>query len=860
MYKYLIFFFSTITYSQTLSFTISDEQDQPISNCNILFKEKTSNVILEFTKINNGKGIYSLKKSYDTIIIEVQSVGYISQTASQDNTMKDKTYAFNFVLKSKTVALKEVVVESKKTPYKVKKDTVVYDVNKYRDGSEKKVEDLLKKLPGIEVDGNGSIKYKGKQVETVTLDGDNLFNSNYKLGTKNINIDMVEQIEAIENYTNNKLLKGIESDGKVALNLKLNKGKSDYSGNLENALGLKNNLTATYYSNSYVMQISSRIKSFSTVNFNNIGRSDAYFYEKQNSKSLDKKSEDDFRTKKILSDDLFAAQLDPIRYNSNNQFYISYNNLFKINKKLTLKSNLNFIDDKINAEQNLNTKNFINTSVIETNDNFISTKKPKVFTGEFELKINTTNATLLEVFSKQYLEKTKLFSDYTKNNQLGYSNTYESNSYFSLNKLVHTWKVSSNKALQANLYYTFDKIPQNFTSLNNTKSIKQESEFKKTTFLINYNLIGKSNNLSYTVQIGSSLEKTPYFSENSLAINNSLFLKDSYFSHSRFKLSFKNFNFIPSVSLTNYKFSLENNIPSIAHRSNNLIFEPALNIDFRNKKSTFTVSYSNTQKPISEEYIFTNNVFVTNRTTILNQPSFDFKKTNSYLFNYFYNDLYLNTTLNFSTQFQKSNGQYLSDFAIDENFTTIKNTFYYEENSSFNSSVRFSKFLEKMAINLIYTSSFIKNEYPNFLNSSDIRKNSTQIVKNAFEIRTGFNTKINFGNMFSHNTIQSKSIITKNVSSVQNSFETRYKISKKSKTSIKWDLFAPDLKNKTNSYNFIDFEYQYKLNDKINFIFVANNLLNLNKFNQIENNDFSTYVSKTNLTQRFFLLNIEYNF
>lgn len=857
----LLFFLFSSAFSQTLHFTIKDEQGVSIPTCNIVVKEKSTNAILEFGKIYNGNADYIIKKNYTSILIDIQSVTFLTETVVIDNPLKDKTYTFDIVLKKSTVKqLDEVIIKTPERPYKVKKDTVVFDVEKYRDGSERKVEDLLKKLPGVQVDANGSISYKGKQLETVTLDGDNIFNSNYKLGTKNINIDMVEQIEAIENYSNNRLLKGIESDGKVSLNLKLKKGKSDYSGNLENALGLKNNLKVAYYSNSYIMQISSKVKSFSTLDLNNIGRSDSYFYEKQNIKSLDRKSEEDFKTTKLLVDDLFSPALDPVRFNRNRQFYISYNSLFKISDNTNFKANFNFIDDKIDSEQNVNTKNFINNSTFETNDNFSFVKRPQVFTGEFELKINTTKSTLFEVYSKQYFEKTKLFSDYTKNNQVGYNNTNQTDSYFSVNKLVHTWKVSPNKALQANLYYAFNKIPQIFTSVSQTESISQSSEFKKSTLLLNYNLIGKYQKMSYTFQLGSSIEKTPYLSDNFIAQNNSLFLNSTFYNHSRVKFGFKRIAVIPSLSLTNYRFTLTNTILSTTNNLNNVVIEPSVNVTYTYKKSTLSALYSNTQKPISEENVFTERVFVNNRTTILNNPSFDFQKTDSYVLSYFYNDLASTTTINFSTKYEKSNGQYLSDFSIDQNTTVIKNVFYNVDNSALSSSLRISRFFEKLSSTLTFDSNYINTEYPNFLNSTDIRKNSNQIFKNTFEIRTGFAIKMNFENSFSHNSLTSKSILTNRINSLQNSFKIRYKLSKKSNVSLKSDFYLPNLKNSANHYNFLDFEYKYKLNDKINCIMIANNLLNLKSFNQVENNDFSSYISQTNLTQRFFLLNIEYSF
>ena len=158
------------------------------------------------------------------------------------------------------------------------------------------------------------------------------------------------------------------------------------------------------------------------------------------------------------------------------------------------------------------------------------------------------------------------------------------------------------------------------------------------------------------------------------------------------------------------------------------------------------------------------------------------------------------------------------------------------------------------------TTDYSLNEYPNFVNSTDIRKNSNKSFKNTIEMRTGFLTKLNFTEIFTFNAIQSKSTITNSVDALQNTFKISYKINKKSRSSLQTDVFVPNLKEISNRYNFIDFEYYYTFSDKINFIIVANNLLNLKTFNQVETNDFSSFSSQTNLTQRYFLINMEYNF
>lgn len=133
--------------------------------------------------------------------------------------------SFDFVLIKDTVKyLESVTVTAKKKLYKINRDTTSFKVKNYADGTEKKIQDIIKKLPVIELnEKTGEIKYKGKLIETVKLDGDDLFGDTYTIGTKNINVDMVDAIQAIENYTANPLLKGIENGDKIILNLTLKK-------------------------------------------------------------------------------------------------------------------------------------------------------------------------------------------------------------------------------------------------------------------------------------------------------------------------------------------------------------------------------------------------------------------------------------------------------------------------------------------------------------------------------------------------------------------------------------------------------------------------------------------------------------
>ena len=88
-----------------------------------------------------------------------------------------------------------MVVKAK--PIHQDNDTTRYFVNAFADGHERTVEDLLKKLPGIDVSDDGSISYKGKPISKILLDHTDMFGENYKTASRTLSPQIVGSVEAI---------------------------------------------------------------------------------------------------------------------------------------------------------------------------------------------------------------------------------------------------------------------------------------------------------------------------------------------------------------------------------------------------------------------------------------------------------------------------------------------------------------------------------------------------------------------------------------------------------------------------------------------------------------------------------------
>jgi uncharacterized membrane protein YgcG len=122
-------------------------------------------------------------------------------------------------------ALDEVVITDE-APVKVKGDTLAYRADAFKTKPNATVEDLLKKLPGVQVERDGTVKAQGENVQKVYVDGKEFFGNDPKLATKNLTADMIDQVEVYDDMSEQAKFNGIDDGSRSkAINLKLKKEK-----------------------------------------------------------------------------------------------------------------------------------------------------------------------------------------------------------------------------------------------------------------------------------------------------------------------------------------------------------------------------------------------------------------------------------------------------------------------------------------------------------------------------------------------------------------------------------------------------------------------------------------------------------
>ena len=198
---FVIIGFPTFLKSQNMSIfgTIHDTlNNRNKENAVVMVIRLSDSVMLDFKRTDN-KGAFFFDLPMDTVEIIMShhknDDKIIFFFPSNNRLSLDLT---NTVLPEKSELMNEVTIYAYKDPVFFRGDTLVFLADSFKTKENAVVEDLLKKLPGIEVDKNGSITSQGREVNKVLVDGDEFFGSDPTIATKNLGAKSIESVEIYE--------------------------------------------------------------------------------------------------------------------------------------------------------------------------------------------------------------------------------------------------------------------------------------------------------------------------------------------------------------------------------------------------------------------------------------------------------------------------------------------------------------------------------------------------------------------------------------------------------------------------------------------------------------------------------------
>jgi len=188
-----------------------------------------------------GEGSYSLQISF---------LGYEQYSESVNLTSTTPELNVNALqLAPASNQIKEIVVKGETSPIQVNKDTIVYNANAFKTQPNDVVEDLLRQMPGVEIEDDGTIVAQGEEVEKVTVDGKEFFGNDPSIATKNLPAKAIDKVEFFDKKSDRTEFSGVDDGERTkTMNLELKEDyKKGFFGNTEVAGGYDNGTEETRY-------------------------------------------------------------------------------------------------------------------------------------------------------------------------------------------------------------------------------------------------------------------------------------------------------------------------------------------------------------------------------------------------------------------------------------------------------------------------------------------------------------------------------------------------------------------------------------------------------------------------------------
>lgn len=201
----------------------------PVDSVMLSYAVTDENGKFQMTDVNKGK-----------IRLQITYIGFGTLEKTVELTSQQKILDLGIIkMLQEGAMLDAVTISAEYVPIKITKDTLEFTADAFKTQPNAVVEDLLKKLPGVEVEADGTIKVKGEEVKAVTVDGKDFFGKDPKMATRNLPANAVKKVQVFEKKSKNAEFTGV-SDGQeeTTINLELKEDRRNgFFGNASAGVG-----------------------------------------------------------------------------------------------------------------------------------------------------------------------------------------------------------------------------------------------------------------------------------------------------------------------------------------------------------------------------------------------------------------------------------------------------------------------------------------------------------------------------------------------------------------------------------------------------------------------------------------------
>ncbi|MFN7099518.1 MAG: carboxypeptidase-like regulatory domain-containing protein [Flavobacterium sp.] len=877
----VLFILSFSSKAQTsISGEVTDVNNKPIPGASLILKDE-NNKIISYT-YSNELGKFQLNAIPNgNLNLFVNSMGFEPKSLSISPDHKESN-TITFVLSVKSQELKEVIIKSVR-PITLDGDKVTYDVKSFLQGNEQVVEDLLKKIPGLNIDATGTIKVGNQEVEKVMIDGDDMFEKGYKILTKNMPVNPIEKVELLQKYSNNKHLKGIENSNKVALNLVLKEdAKRVWFGNIQLGYGILSENRYDYKSN--LMNFGKKNKYYFLTNANNTGfdaTGDIDNLIRPQRSNEPGSIGDDQSVNSILNLGFELPNLKKRKVNLNNAEMVSLNSIFTLSDKVKLKTLGFFNTDENNFFRNGFQQFTVGTTTFTNTEDFKGRKTQLTGFGKVDLVYDISQTKTLEYTGKFNKTNEKNRSDLFFNSDLLNERLTAYNQLFD-QKLVFTNKFKDNKVFLLSGRYINEKTPQNYTVnqfifndlfTENANSTSQFSENKMQFAGVEAHLLDKKKNGDlFDIKIGNQLRidnlNTRFEllqDQNSIAFpdgyqNDLRYTTNDLYVSAKYLFKLKNFTLLTQAD-THQLFNQIENF-DIKANQNPFFIQPKIGLDWKiNDKNKILTSHSFNTTNAGVLDVYSGFVQTSFRSFSKGLEEFNQLNASSSILNYTYGSwgdkFFANTFILYS----KNNDFFSTNSIITQNFSQSEKLIIKDrELLSISSSI--DRYFKPIKSNLKVNLGASKTNFKNIVNNSNLREVKNFNADYGFELRSGFKGFFNYhiGSKWNYNQV--KTTITNDFTDNMSFLDLSFMVSDKFNFQVQSErYFFGNLSQDNNKYYFLDVEARYVVKENKFTIFLSgNNLFNTKTFRNYSISDINISQTEYRLQPRYALLKMEYRF
>ncbi len=240
---YILFSACSFLSGQVITGTVVGDSDQGLVSASTVLLSKADSTFVNFGLTNDqGQFLLENKNKKKELILQVTYLGYKQYSKEISLDSDEDLDLGKITLESESQKIDEVTVEGERIPIKVNKDTVIYDANAFKVQPNDVVEDLLRKMPGIEVESDGTIIAQGEEVQSILVDGKEFFGNDPKVATKNLPAEAVDKVEVYDKMSDKAEFTGIDDgEREKTMNLELKEShKNGMFGNARVGYGTEN--------------------------------------------------------------------------------------------------------------------------------------------------------------------------------------------------------------------------------------------------------------------------------------------------------------------------------------------------------------------------------------------------------------------------------------------------------------------------------------------------------------------------------------------------------------------------------------------------------------------------------------------